>query len=158
MDYGPRTVFFRKQSELDKESGDQKSGSDEVDSDVNAILEWFTGLSGYEAICWGYGICLSDIDELYWSKTDDDISTRLRLKLGEVKAIANENLQSLSFVVSSALGGKKPPTKSKGADKQAMRAFKEMFGKESVAGSKDEKGKDIFEGLDEVFEKMEKSK
>lgn len=156
MDYGARIIFFRKQSGVSKVNDGKEQGHNDGTPEVNAILDWFGQLDGGEAICWGFDTVPSRVDKIIWSYTDDDISCRLKIKLGEKKALTTEILQGFSYVVSCALGGapESKPVKTKKTLENPSQ-FENMFGKDAVGGRIDDSGKDVFDGLDDLFAKME---
>lgn len=91
---------------------------------------------------------------MYWQNTDDDIQTRIKLKLGLEKARSTEYTQSLLFAISAAFGGIKEerPVQS---GKHAEAVFTNLMGGKAMAGPESMKDK-AFAGLDGAFERMEK--
>lgn len=77
----------------------------------------------------------------------------MRLKLGEKKASSVENLQTLMLVVNTALNGYKPKPKPVQNFDQASKQFSAIFGNNSTFKAP----KNVFDGLDGVFEKLEKT-
>lgn len=147
--------FSHERGQRDAVGRAKREASDEP-NEVNAITDWFTSLSGGEAVCWAFDTVPSQLDIIYWSNTDSDIRAKLRLRLGIEKAKSTEYLQGVSLVVSSALGGKKKSTPLK-SGLHAEMVFKGVFGdKASVASAS--QGLDPFKGLDNEFKKLEEPK
>lgn len=55
----------------------------------------------------------SDIKQVYWKFTLNDLRVKMRLYLGEKQAGIVQNYQSLSLVVSQAMGGKSKSSASR---------------------------------------------
>lgn len=81
----------------------------------------------------------SDIQEVYWKYTHNDIKVKLRLHLGKEQAHIAQDFQTIALIVSQAFGdGKKPKGSSKSGSKpdvfepstaEEMRtAFNSVFG------------------------------
>ncbi len=154
MDCGTLLAFFYRQRDSDQGPIRPQQGEDSGSDEINAIFDWYCGLSGTEAVCWGFDTVPSKLGLVYWQNTDEDISTKVNLKLGIERAKSTENLQSLSLVVSSALGGKKKPkgqAPRTGAEAEAM--FNRVFGINRPVEQKP--SDDPFKGLDGVFEKLD---
>ena len=152
MGDGACSLSFYRERDDGSQTGSKERPSTGPTHEVNGILDWFTGLNGAEAICYAFGCVPSDIDIIYWSNTEDDIRTKIKLVLGIERARATENFQALAYVVSAALGGKKNSAPIEN-EAQAVARFAGIFGNNAVSQTGDI---DPFKGLDETFEKLDK--
>ena len=151
---GGRTCasFFYRERDESKNPVRGQQGEDSGSGEIDGIISWYTGLTGIESVCWGFNTVPSDVERIYWQNTDEDIRTKINLKLGMERAKSLENLQSLSLVVSSALGGgkRKPRQPQSGAEAAAM--FNNVMGTKTAPTALITH--DPFTGLDNVFEKL----
>lgn len=73
------------------------------------------------------GVKPSDLNQVFWSHTREDIRTVLRLKVAAEQTRITQDFQTLSTVLSYALGGKKskgkPPSSLAEAEAQLMSLF-----------------------------------
>jgi len=149
---GACTVFFYRQPDNSNKTGQKSGESGDDSSEIDGISDWFTGLNAEETVCWAFGTVPSQLDFIFWNNSDDDITTKIKLQLGFEKAKSTESTQAHIYVASSALGGKKTNKATKNEFEAAV-ALSNLFGEGSVATSA---GTKEFEGLDSVFEKLDK--
>ena len=152
MDCRARTKFFRRHNEKHAERNRALPTPTPASERITAINDWFTELSGDEAICWGYNTVPSGIEQVLWENTDDDIETKIKLKLGLVKASSVESVQGLLFAIAAAFGGIKN-TRPVQSGREAEAVFNRIVGG-AIEGPAELKDK-AFNGLDGLFEKME---
>lgn len=69
----------------------------------------------------------SNLPEVYWKFTRNDLKVKLRLYLGERQAQILQNYQSLGLVVSQALGGSKGKQDKFHTDAEVPRTKEEML-------------------------------
>lgn len=157
MGGGSLPPFFSFERGQRDESGREKRKTSDQPDEINAISDWFTSLSGGDAICWAFDTVPSQLDFIYWSNTDSDIRAKIRLRLGIEKAKSTEYLQGISLVVSSALGTRKARPKPLQSGLQAELAFRKVFG-EKASFANTSSGSNPFKGLEDTFKKLEEPK
>ena len=126
MGHRPYPSFFYKRHLADRD-GDSQRGK-QLD-EITSINDWFTSLTGEEAISWAFGTRVSDIPVILWDNTSEDIESKIKLKLGFEQAKSFQSLQIFSLVASSALGGKKPKVEEVKDLVEAKAKFDALFSK-----------------------------
>lgn len=116
--------FHRRRIEGKKLDNTGERASQEVDG----LSSWFSSLTEREVICWGFGCLDSQVDDLIWDVTEDDLRIKVKLKYGFEIAKSTQEFQILATVVSSALGGKPKKAEPPKNFKEAEIRFASVFG------------------------------
>ena len=70
----------------------------------------------------------SDLDQIYWRCTLNDIKVKLRLYLGSRQASFYQDFQTIAMIVSQAFGGKKKDVAKPQTVDELKSAFGSIFG------------------------------
>ena len=59
-------------------------------------------------MCWALGCFKSDLRPVYWTYSYQELTARLKLRMGEISAMKMQDAHALMYVASKVLGGSKP--------------------------------------------------
>lgn len=88
-----------------------------------------------EAVVIAFDCLPSDIEQVYWKYTENDINLRLRLYLAERQATFVQDFQNIAIIAGKMFGSstkgsaKNPDTVVPQTEAEAIAAFKSVFGK-----------------------------
>jgi len=116
----PHLFFSAESSELGEDSSAvQARGKGGIE--FQAFQSWFKSLSFQEALAWAYGCSKSELREVYWRDTFEDIQLKLRFKVGEKQVEGSQMYEAIANVASQIFGNSEAETSSssKGSLSQA---------------------------------------
>lgn len=81
-------------------------------------------------MCWAYDVASSSVESILWINTEEDISVRLKLKIGLLQAQGFQHHEALAQVASKIFGSSTENTNKPEAlpQEQIVAQFNEMMG------------------------------
>lgn len=105
MGHGAFNQFFSEKPTVN--GSGSRSVSDRDGIEFRAFIKWYSELSFGQAIAWAYNHPLSEVREIYWQNTLEDLNQKIEFKVAEKQIDAIQQYEATAMVVSQAFGGSK---------------------------------------------------